>query len=420
MAISEKTCIFVSEIQCYYRFLLLQPNMKRFFYTLPLLVPGMLITSCQDENFGISEDLVHATAVDREFEQIFGTVDPAQDWDLYGQMQKQGLTRAITTDDGYTIERAYIFCEDLMKGTKVDFDYNDVVLAVSTKVNVGKDEYYLCVDPVCVSSGRYHWLGIYASNGGGINWTYRDNTELDDNELHKWMTPSHAKYYDHASAAYPSDVASSRKQNILNYYADKLNDAELTDLADMIDNGGAATVFLNMELPNSGCLIDMKKYFRATKNRRPDMNDIADYAQRGELLHMLFTAGACRDGGESLWPATNFGGAFKISSYSDPERKKDYDRIEYTPGMYISAEQPYLGTQRCPRLIMVPPYIENPNGGILYFEWPKENVCLNEAYPQVKDWCQNALSGEWFSCKIEGKVTEQPARYVDLLKFMGL
>lgn len=152
------------------------------------------------------------------------------------------------------------------------------------------------------------------------------------------------------------------------------------------------------------------------------MSDIADYAQQGELLHMLFTIGSCRDNVsyQKAWPEGSLGGAFSIHSSSMPSIKSSMDRIEYSPGLLYYDEIPYLGTYRCPRLIMVPPYIENPNGGIHYFEWPKENVCLNEAYPQVKDWCQNALSGEWFSCKIEGKVTKQPARYVDLLKFMGL
>lgn len=410
---------------------------------LSALALGLCFSSCQDEEFGVDQEEVRAAAVARQFGEIFGSPGDDQDFDLYGQMREAGMTRASVATDGTVTERAFLFAEDLWSGSAMDFDYNDVVYAVSLKYNIAQDSYKFYVDPVCVASGRNQWLMLNKNyNWPTIGYCPQKGKTDVMVECHSIMEPAGKHFTYFAQSDYPADYAACRKQTILDYYQDKLSADELTNLADMVDNGGAAAAFIYMELPNSGCEVDLKDCFGTqsyasqagyTYSNMPTIGDVRSHAADGTLLSWLYY-GAVYRGNEGFFEirssADNKPVNVNYQAYNYYQLTSEGIANNYNGDNALTNVRNYLSNGNVPRLIMVPAYYTY-NGTDCVFEWPKETVCLKDAYPNISDWVtyknsDGTVRSNWiadnagvFASKVRDNVTKQPSRYVDLLKFTG-
>lgn len=69
------------------------------FRGLIVCLSAVSLLSCQDEDFGYTTSDIKQSVYSRNFEKVFGSIDPNQNWDLYGQLaaasQKNVMTRGV-------------------------------------------------------------------------------------------------------------------------------------------------------------------------------------------------------------------------------------------------------------------------------------------------------------------------------------
>lgn len=113
------------------------------------------LMSCQEEEFGYTKDDVRAGVYNRNFDKVYGPVDPNQSWDFTQYGAAISSTRAgetVFTPSSYTEtfivnslgQKVYTYTynkkymvEDL--GSTVDFDFNDIVFTVHHEMTVIKN-----------------------------------------------------------------------------------------------------------------------------------------------------------------------------------------------------------------------------------------------------------------------------------------
>ncbi len=105
--------------------------MKLYFEHIFLCMVIVLLTtftSCQEEDFGFTQDEIRASVYDRNFIKEFGPISGNQCWDFssYRYNYNNSLTRALQ-DDVSDVSKRYLI-EDL--GSTTDFDFNDIVVDV--------------------------------------------------------------------------------------------------------------------------------------------------------------------------------------------------------------------------------------------------------------------------------------------------
>ena len=83
--------------------------MKKYLFFLFSFITSLLVISCQDEDFGYTQEEIFRNAYERNFEAKYGKIDPNQSWDFSTHARNDwggnGLTRAmsdfVTLNDGY-------------------------------------------------------------------------------------------------------------------------------------------------------------------------------------------------------------------------------------------------------------------------------------------------------------------------------
>lgn len=87
--------------------------MKRYLFSLLsllLLIP-LSLSSCQDEDFGYSQEEIFRNAYERNFIKAFGEIDPEETWDFskYSKRPNRGATtRAMESDGWYRVDQRLI------------------------------------------------------------------------------------------------------------------------------------------------------------------------------------------------------------------------------------------------------------------------------------------------------------------------
>lgn len=92
--------------------------MKKYLFFLFSFITSLLVISCQDEDFGYTQEEIFRNAYERNFEAKYGKIDPNQSWDLstYGREHREddALTRSAadgtsSSEDGwYYVENGTI------------------------------------------------------------------------------------------------------------------------------------------------------------------------------------------------------------------------------------------------------------------------------------------------------------------------
>lgn len=103
--------------------------MKKYLFIIITLLTSLVATSCQDEDFGFTEQEVFGGKYKRNFEAKYGKIDPNQSWDLTTYARelrlrelagtRAGSTGAIVDKDGwYNVEKGTLnYIESKLSGT---------------------------------------------------------------------------------------------------------------------------------------------------------------------------------------------------------------------------------------------------------------------------------------------------------------
>lgn len=72
---------------------------------LPVVAVAALFSGCQDEDFGYESQDIKNAKYEREFINVFGEIDPNQNWDLYGQLASKGSASTRSSVDDIIISK---------------------------------------------------------------------------------------------------------------------------------------------------------------------------------------------------------------------------------------------------------------------------------------------------------------------------
>lgn len=135
--------------------------MKRYLFFIITLITSLLAFSCQDEDFGFTQEEIFREAYERNFIKAFGPIDPEENWDFssYGRMKflqsdvqiNESGTRA--GEDWYEVEPATLrwIHENLTEGNK------DLSIGRSFGLLMGYNGFVI--------------IPVYQSGEPTVNWT---------------------------------------------------------------------------------------------------------------------------------------------------------------------------------------------------------------------------------------------------------
>lgn len=87
--------------------------MKKYLFFLFSFITSLLVISCQDEDFGYTEEEIFRNAYERNFEAKYGKIDPEETWDFstYGREHRNVSSTRSGSDDGCASPDGYYYVE---------------------------------------------------------------------------------------------------------------------------------------------------------------------------------------------------------------------------------------------------------------------------------------------------------------------
>lgn len=133
--------------------------MKKYLFLILTILTSLVATSCQDEDFGFTEQEVFQGAYKRNFEEKYGKVNPNQNWDL-STYAKERETRALTRGLAPTPEGYYYVEPSTMTWikTKLKEDADNSSLGESFGLLMGISDFDI--------------IPLYQSGNDAIDWEF--------------------------------------------------------------------------------------------------------------------------------------------------------------------------------------------------------------------------------------------------------
>lgn len=162
--------------------------MKRYLFFIITLITSLLAFSCQDEDFGFTQEEIFKGAYERNFIKAFGPIDPNQSWDfsMFAYKQAPALTSAQTRAAGDAEAGWYKVPQNLLD------DFLKKTLSQGSD-NSGSGETF------CFMSGHedFTLIPIYQEGSDDLGWSLRmvmfDPLTGDENDRLVWSKSERLK-----------------------------------------------------------------------------------------------------------------------------------------------------------------------------------------------------------------------------------
>lgn len=149
--------------------------MKRYLFFIITLITSLLAFSCQDEDFGFTQEEIFREAYERNFEAKYGKIDPNQSWDFSTHARNDwggnGLTRAMS--DFVTLNEEYFEIDKSM------------VTWIESKLPNNKDNSSTENFGIIMSAGEFAIIPLYENGNTGLGYElhmviHNGTSQVDD------------------------------------------------------------------------------------------------------------------------------------------------------------------------------------------------------------------------------------------------